>query len=33
MAQEAFRRARPDEKLVFRYTTSSSALHETLGVA
>ncbi len=32
-AQAAFKIARPDEKLVFRYTTSSSDLHEKLGVA
>jgi len=33
MAQAAFRLARPQEKLVFRYTTSSSELHRRLGVA
>lgn len=33
MAQEAFRRARPSERLVFRYTTSSSDLQQKLGVA
>ena len=33
MAQEAFRRARPAERLVFRYTTSSSDLQQKLGVA
>jgi thioredoxin reductase (NADPH) len=33
MAQEAFRIARPEEKLVFRYTTASSELHRRLGVA
>lgn len=32
-AQAAFKIARPDEKLVFRYTTSSSDLHKKLGVA
>ena len=32
MAQEAFRLVHPDEKLVFRYTTSSSDLHKKLGV-
>ena len=32
-AQAAFKIARPDEKLVFRYTTSSSDLQEKLGVA
>jgi len=32
-AQAAFKIARPDEKLVFRYTTSSSDLHDKLGVA
>ncbi len=31
-AQEAFRRARPDETLTFRYTTSSKDIHEKLGV-
>lgn len=33
MSQEAFRRARPEDRLVFRYTTSSSDLHQKLGVA
>lgn len=33
MAQKAFRYCRPDEKLVFRYTTSSTELHKRLGVA
>ncbi len=33
MSQEAFRRARPAERLVFRYTTSSSDLQQKLGVA
>ncbi len=32
-AQAAFKIARPDEKLVFRYTTSSSDLQQKLGVA
>ncbi len=32
MAQEAFRLVYPDEKLVFRYTTSSSDLQKKLGV-
>jgi len=32
MAQKAFRYCRPDEKLVFRYTTSSSELQKRLGV-
>ena len=31
-SQEAFRRARPDETLTFRYTTSSKDIHEKLGV-
>ena len=31
-AQEAFRRARPDETLTFRYTTSSKDLHKKLGL-
>ena len=31
-AQECFRRARPDEKYVFRFTTSSSDIHKRLGV-
>ena len=33
MAQQAFRYARPDKKLVFQYTTSSSVLQKRLGVA
>lgn len=33
MAQEAFRICRPNEKLRFQYTTSSSALQKKLGVA
>ena len=33
MAPEAFRLVHPDEKLVFRYTTSSSDLHKKLGVS
>lgn len=32
MAQEAFKYARPNEKLRFQYTTSSSNLHDKLGV-
>ncbi|MGM0561391.1 MAG: NAD(P)/FAD-dependent oxidoreductase [Pseudomonadota bacterium] len=32
MAQQAFRYCRPDEKLVFRYTTSSTDLQKKLGV-
>lgn len=32
MAQAAFRRARPDEKLRFQYTTSSTNLQKKLGV-
>ena len=32
MAQEAFRLVFPDEKLVFRYTTSSTDLQKKLGV-
>jgi thioredoxin reductase (NADPH) len=31
-SQEAFRRARPDETLTFRYTTSSKDIHKKLGV-
>ena len=31
-AQECFRMARPDEKYVFRFTTSSSDIHKRLGV-
>jgi len=31
-AQTAFKRARPDENLVFRYTTSSKDIQEKLGV-
>jgi thioredoxin reductase (NADPH) len=33
MVQKAFRYCFPDQKLVFRYTTSSTDLHEKLGVA
>ena len=33
MAQKAFKYCFPDQKLVFRYTTSSTDLHEKLGVA
>lgn len=33
MAQQAFRYVHPDKKLRFQYTTSSSNLHEKLGVA
>ncbi len=33
MCQKAFKYARPAERLVFRYTTSSSDLHKKLGVA
>ena len=33
MAQQAFRYIHPDKKLRFQYTTSSSNLHEKLGVA
>lgn len=33
MAQQAFRYARPDRKLLFQYTTSSSSLQKKLGVA
>ncbi|MBN1379980.1 MAG: NAD(P)/FAD-dependent oxidoreductase [Gammaproteobacteria bacterium] len=32
MCQQAYHYAFPDRKLIFRYTTSSSALHEKLGV-
>lgn len=32
MAQKAFRYIKPDEKLRFQYTTSSSTLQERLGV-
>ena len=32
MCQQAFHYAFPEKKLVFRYTTSSSELHEKLGV-
>lgn len=32
MCQQAYHYAHPDKKLIFRYTTSSSALHEKLGV-
>ena len=31
-AQECFKRARPDEKYVFRFTTSSSDIHKRLGI-
>ena len=31
-AQECFKRARPDEKYVFRFTTSSSDIQKRLGV-
>ena len=31
-AQECFKRAKPDEKYVFRFTTSSSDIHKRLGV-
>ena len=31
-AQECFRRARPDDKYVFRFTTSSSDIHKRLGL-
>ena len=33
MCQKAFKNAHPDQRLVFRYTTSSSELHKKLGVA
>jgi thioredoxin reductase (NADPH) len=33
MAQQAFRYCRPDEKLRFQYTTSSTSLQKKLGVA
>lgn len=33
MARKAFEYCRPDEKFVFRYTTSSTELHKRLGVA
>ena len=33
MCQKAFRYCYPDQKLVFRYTTSSTDLHKKLGVA
>ena len=33
MAQQAFRYVYPDRKLRFQYTTSSSSLHEKLGVS
>jgi thioredoxin reductase (NADPH) len=33
MAQQAFRYARPNEKLLFQYTTTSTRLHRKLGVA
>jgi thioredoxin reductase (NADPH) len=32
MAQQAFRYARPDKKLLFQYTTSSSVLQKRLGI-
>jgi len=31
-AQECFKRAKPDEKYVFRFTTSSSDIHKRLGL-
>ena len=31
-SQQAFKRARPDENLIFRYTTSSKDIHEKLGI-
>ena len=31
-AQECFKRAKPDERYVFRFTTSSSDIHKRLGV-
>jgi thioredoxin reductase (NADPH) len=31
-AQECFKRAKPDEKYVFRFTTSSSDIHKRLGI-
>jgi thioredoxin reductase (NADPH) len=33
MCQKAFKYSHPDQKLVFRYTTSSTDLHKKLGVA
>ena len=33
MCQKAFKLCRPDKKLVFRYTTSSTDLHKKLGIA
>ena len=33
MCQKAFKYCHPEEKLVFRYTTSSTDLHKKLGVA
>jgi thioredoxin reductase (NADPH) len=33
MSQKAFKYCFPDQKLVFRYTTSSTDLHKKLGVA
>jgi thioredoxin reductase (NADPH) len=33
MCQKAFKYRFPDQKLVFRYTTSSTDLHKKLGVA
>ena len=32
MCQKAFTLCRPDKKLVFRYSTSSSELHQKLGI-
>ena len=31
-AQECFKRAKPDEKYIFRFTTSSSDIHKRLGI-
>ncbi len=33
MSQQAYRNVYPDKKLIFRYTTSSTALHDKLGVS
>ncbi len=33
MCQKAFKYCRPDDRLIFRYTTSSSELHKRLGVS
>ncbi len=33
MCQKAFRLCHPEQKLVFRYTTSSTELHKRLGVS